>query len=162
MKSFAENCRVRWLPALFLPVLFASAVAGQTNEPNEKLPMVDVVMPLEVYEDGTVKTRVLAGRARIPAAGDIVAVDAKIEFYAPDGTLESRVVSERFRYDRQKGVATSDGRVRYERKGATISGEGFEWHAGEQYVKILNNAKVVFYHREIKGLRSRLKRPEKE
>jgi len=145
-----------------LTVALLLSLFGSATSAEELLPIEDAVMPLEVYDDGTVKTRVSAARARIPAAGDIVAVDAKIEFYRSDGELESRIIAERLRYDRQKGFASSDGHVRYERKGAVITGEGFEWHAEEQLVKILNNAKVVFHHREIKGLSSRLGRHRKE
>lgn len=162
MKSFAKTWMFTCFLRCLLLGLFASVAGGQTNQPIEDLPIEDVVMPVEVYEDGTVKTRILAARAQIPAVGDILAVDAKIEFYAPDGTLESRVLSERFRFDRQKGLATSDGWVRYERKGITITGEGFEWYAEQQYVKILDDAKVAVQRRDIKGLGGRLGRSKKK
>jgi len=158
MKSCVDGLVLRSLSVVLLAAVLASAARGQ----EEELPIEGAVMPLEVYDDGTVKTRVSAARARIPASGDIVAVDAKIEFFHPDGELESRIISERLRYDRQQGVATSDAGVRYERRGVVITGEGFEWRGGEQYVRILNNAKVVFCRREIKGLGSRLGRSAKE
>ena len=95
MKSWID------LPARALvAVLWVAVVSASTAQDDENLPIENVILPVEVYDDGTVKTRFLAGRARIPAAGPIVATDVKIEFYKPDGQLESRVMADRCRSER--------------------------------------------------------------
>jgi len=157
MKSWTNT-----LAGCLVFLLWATAAVAEPKPDEAELPIEDVLLPVELYDDGTVKTQIVAGRARIPAAGDIVATQVKIQFFSPDGELESRVMAERCRYDRQRGRATSDSPVRYERKGAVISGVGFEWHAEEAFVKILDKAKVVFRRGEIEGLRGLGKRPGKD
>ncbi len=83
MKSWAD-IPVRCL----VLVLWAAVAIGADPQAGEDLPIEDVELPIELYDDGTVKTRIRAARAKIPAAGDVIATQVKIEFYTPDGSDE--------------------------------------------------------------------------
>jgi len=111
---------------------------------DEKVtPIEDLRLPLEHYEDGRIKTQLIAGLAKVPPQGDIEASDVRVEFYRENGDSEARMFVEECRYMRTAGMVTSESNVRMEREDIVITGTGLEWNAKEQIVKILDNAKVV-------------------
>ena len=120
------------------PAAIPAASAG-SNAPIQNLRI-----PLEVWEDGKVKTQVVAASAQMPEeGGDVVASQIRIEMYRQNGDLENLVMAENCRYNREKGVATSDANVHVERDGALMTGQGFEWNGSNEVVRIKSNVKVV-------------------
>jgi len=120
----------------------ALTCARPTSAGDDDMPIKDMRLPLERYDDGKIKTQLVAARARVPAEGDIVAKKVRLEFYKDDH-VDAMMVTEECRYDRTKGTATSDSPVRIEQAGVLITGMGFECSVQDQTVKILGNVKVV-------------------
>jgi len=129
-----------WIAALGLAL---AAVGGGVAQ-DEVMPIENLRLPLERYEDGTLKTQVRAGVALVPPEGLIVASNVVVEMFAPDGTLDLRMEAEDCRLDRQQGAADSSSRVRVERGDVTLSGEGFVWSGEKKRVRIKSKARVAF------------------
>lgn len=117
----------------------SGAAPAASNSPVEKLRI-----PLAVWPDGKVKTQVVAARAQMPEeGGDVVASQIRIEMYGQDGEQENLVMAQDCRYNRERGVATSDSKVQVERDGVFMTGKGFEWNASNETVRINDDVKVV-------------------
>ena len=142
-------------PAATVEPVSADLTGSTTNAASgeeEDLPLEHVRLPLENYENGQIKTQVEAQKARIPAAGDIVAVGMVITMYLPDGSIDGQIHADRCRLNRMKGEAWSDSPVRLEKDGIVITGVGFDWKNKNQTITIHDKAKVVFRRSEIKAL----------
>lgn len=101
-------------------------------------------IPLQYWPDGNVKTRLLAGEARMPEGAPVVAKDVRVEMLQPDGeTVLTRIEAEDCTYNKSEGVAESSSRVRVARGDVTIEGVGFKWSAEDQSVSILRDVKVT-------------------
>lgn len=157
-----KSCRSRFL--CILAVLFAATWfvgSGVLAQDGEAMPIENLRLPLEHYEDGTVKTQFKAAFALVPPKGVIVATNVVIELFLPDGTRDAIVEAEDCRYDREGQTVTSDSRIRMERQGVVISGKGFEWLGARERVRILSVARVSFA-RNIAATSNILKRLGKE
>lgn len=106
-------------------------------------PVQGVTLPLELYEDGKIKTKLIAGTAKPPIQGDWEAWAVRIEFYSHEGVVESFMTADDCRYNRESGIARSESNVRLERADIVITGKGFEWSATNQVVKIMSDVKVI-------------------
>ena len=146
MKSSPKVRRLVFAVSLWCVLPLWGALSGD----EKTIPIEDLRLPLEYYEDGKIKTQLIAGLAKVPPRGDIEASDVRVEFYRENGESEARMFAEECRYMRTAAMATSESNVRLEREGIVITGTGLEWRAKEQMVKILDNAKVVL-KRSIKG-----------
>ena len=116
--------------ALCVAACLPSLVQGQ----GTGAPIRNLRIPLEHYEDGKVRTQITAGTAS----------GVKIEMYDRAGGLESSAEAGDCFVDREKESVVSTNTVRVTQKGVSITGTGFEWHAGEQSFKIHSRARVVF------------------
>jgi hypothetical protein len=115
--------------------------------------MIDLSIPLEIWPDGQVKTKVMASSANISERGEISAKGVKIEMYTEVGVLESVILVDSCYVDRENEIMKSDAKIDFERADLKISGIGFEWRGKDQSFKILKKAKVVFRSKSIKGLK---------
>jgi hypothetical protein len=107
----------------------------------------DIRVPLDRYENGKLKSQLVAASADMPLDGDggvILAKGVKVEFFNPDGTVDIVITAEDCAYDRQARSAQSKTHVRVVRKDIEITGTGFEWKDEDQVVRVLSDAKVVF------------------
>jgi len=132
----------------FMVVLALSGGDGLAQD----APLGGLRVPLEIHENGQVKTQIKAEKAAVSPDGAIEATEVRIEMFTEEGELELLVEAESCSVDGGKERVTSDGRVRFEREGLEISGRGFEWQAGSQIFKILNEAKVVFVRDAIENI----------
>lgn len=126
--------------ALCVAACLPSLVQGQ----GTGAPIRNLRIPLEHYEDGKVRTQITAGTATMGENGSVTASDVKIEMYDRAGGLESSAEAGDCFVDREKESVVSTNTVRVTQKGVSITGTGFEWHAGEQSFKIHSRARVVF------------------
>jgi hypothetical protein len=106
-------------------------------------PIQNLRIPLEYYENGKIKTELMADLATVPPKGDIEASNVRLEFHDLLGNIEALMVADDCRYDKSSGVATSESKVRMEKQGTVITGKGFKWNAKEETVTILSDVKVV-------------------
>jgi hypothetical protein len=141
MKLWTRICAAAILPGICSILLCGHAsFAGDTDAIK---PVLGVKLALERYEDGKVKTQLIAGKAKPPINGDWEAWEVKIESYTPTGEIESVMTADDCRYSRETGIVKSESNVRLEKEGILITGKGFEWDAKEQIVRILSDVKVV-------------------
>jgi hypothetical protein len=141
MKLWARLCVSALLSGICCTILCSqTSLAG--DEVTIK-PVSNVTLPLERYEDGKIKTKLIAGTAKPPIQGDWEAWDVRIEFYTPEGVVEAFMTADDCRYNREAGIAKSESKVRVERSDIIITGKGFEWSAKDQVVKILSDVKVT-------------------
>ena len=111
---------------------------------DDVMAVEDLRLPIEHYKDGRIKSQLMAGVAKLPERGDIEAWRVKLELYSKDGKLDTQVLTDECRYNRDKGITTSESNVRIEKSGIVITGTGLEWSTEQQLVKILDNVRVVF------------------
>lgn len=110
---------------------------------DEAMPMDDVRVPLEYYEDGRIKSQLFSDSAKVGPEGDIEALSPRVEFYGKDGDVEILMKAEECRYNRDNRTAVSKSNVRLEKEDTVITGTGLDWDGKEQSVKILDNTRVV-------------------
>jgi len=135
--------------------LVAAGVAGVGSGEEKPMPVRGFRYPVELYKDGRIKTHILAEELTgDPESGEVEAVHVKVEFFTPDGHVDAVLDLERCCYDRDSGRTTSDSRVRLKKGGLLVTGKGMEWHAGEQRIRILQDAKVVL-DRDLRARRRR-------
>jgi len=120
------------------------ALAAGAAAQDDVMPIENLRLPLERYEDGTLKTQVRAGAALVPPEGLIVASNVVVEMFAPDGTLDLRMEAEDCRLDRERGAADSSSAVRVQRGDVKLSGKGFVWSGEKKRVRIKAEARVAF------------------
>jgi hypothetical protein len=106
-------------------------------------PSHDVRLPIEHFEDGSVKTLLTAELATIPPKGEIQAEKVRVEFYDEKGNIVSVMTADKCNFNRVNGMITSDTDVRLENGDDVVTGTGMECNVGERTVKILSNVKVV-------------------
>lgn len=128
---------------LALAIVLAT-VAGRSACAQEVMPIEDLRLPLEHYDDGTLKAQLVAGWAKVPPRGAVEATDVRVELYNRDGSLSGTMQVEHCRYDRDTRRVTSDSKVRLERDSVVITGIGMEWDAEQETVRIRRDPKVVF------------------
>lgn len=121
---------------------------------DDALPIENLRLPLEHYPSGIVRREILAGVARVPPKGAIRAEKVRMVSYDEAGRIDMEVVADACIYDRDKGQARGDTPVRVSGQGFVIQGQGFEWSADTQVVKILSRARVEFSRniKELKGI----------
>lgn len=107
-------------------------------------PMEDLRIPLEHYPTGELKTELFAERAKVPPDGSIMAFGLILRSFMPTGEVEMEIQAEDCVCDRVAQVASSSNHVSLVRGGIRIDGDGFTWSGGEEKLKILKNARVVF------------------
>jgi len=100
-------------------------------------------LPLSWWDNGKLKSQLLADKAKVPDNGAIYASGVTGEFYAVTGELDVTITTDDCTYDRESKLVKSDSRVKIERNDVVITGKGFEWNANEQLVMITNDVKVV-------------------
>jgi LPS export ABC transporter protein LptC len=104
--------------------------------------MKGVRVDIEWYESGKVRSFLVADFARITAEGEIEALNPVVRFLLEDGTVETVLRAEQCRWDKEKGMARSDSRVRMERRDLVITGIGLVFNARNQVVRVLREARV--------------------
>jgi len=122
---------------------------------DETPPIEDLRLPLDHYENGTVKTQLTAAEARVPETGPIVALGVLVEFFGPLGEVESTMTAKDCKYDRERATAHSESDVRVQKDSVVITGTGFRWEMAEEKVWILNNVRVTFGQEFVKTFKEK-------
>ena len=133
---------MRLLISILTCLVMAGAVGAETPL---QLPIRNLRTPLERYEGGALKTRLLAKEASVPMdGGPIVARGVVIERLARDGvTVEVRIEADECTYSRKEQRGTCTGRVSMNAHGVRISGTGLVWTRGDELVIITADACVA-------------------
>jgi len=139
MRLFVDS--LKQAVALLLLVCGTGAVLGQDGD---DWPVHDVTVPLQLYEDGSVRAEIHADAARLPTEGDSEAKGITLSFYDPTGKQDALVKAERCVYNRAEKTVTSEDRVLIEKGNVRVSGKGFSWRANDEKASIHHDVRVEF------------------
>ncbi len=144
---------VAFLAVLSAFGLFMAAFAGDDNVSGQEqvMPIKNLRLPMEYYENGVIKTQLKAGVALVPPHGMITASNVVMEMFFEDGSTNVIMLADSCLYDRAAQSATSDGKIKIIRGNITLTGKGFEWHSDTEKVKVLSDAKIVMLHNPGEG-----------
>ena len=125
--------------------------SGSVEGQDTKSGMKGVRFPLEVYDDGTLKTMVIAGKiGDVMKEGFVEGEDVKFKSFTKEGVLDIVMKADSCRYNKDKGVIKSDSNIVVEKEGVRITGVGFEWASAKEIVEIKSNVRVVFSREVVK------------
>ena len=110
----------------------------------------DVVIPIEFFASGTVKSSISAARAQyFLDSGLIWAEGVVVSQFKPDGvTVEACVEAKSCVVDRKAKTGWAEGAAKITVSGTTVQGEGIYFSFPEEFVKILS--KVVVESTDLK------------
>ena len=129
-------------PEICVGVFFAGAAAAILQAGDEGPKFRDLKLPIERYDDGSVRSQIVAGSAVVPPDGKVTASAVRLEFYGRDGKIEALMTTDSCELDREGGRISSSAEVRLERSGFVLTGSGFEFDARDQLVKVFENVRV--------------------
>lgn len=136
-----------WTSKLALPGMLVAVVllAGSGSAQTEDMPIKDLRLPLERFEDGRIKAQLVAATALVPVSEKkaVTATGVKVEFYKEDGKLDGVLNAEDCEYNRKSGDIHSDKAIYIEREGVTITGKGFDCDTQKQTVNIRSEVRVT-------------------
>jgi len=126
------------------------------------VPAENVVIPVESYPDGSVKTSVFAARAHIFLQdGFVWAEGVEIRQLRKDGTEESRIDADNCLVDRSTKSGWTEGHARAKyRDQAELEGDNVYFSASEEYVKIFTNTVLRAEGRVLNSIRADYDRRE--
>ena len=125
--------------------------AGAQRDDNQTISGFSVP---EYTEDGTLKSRLYGDYAKLQAGGVIEITNLRIEFY--DGeTVSMEITAPRCTYNRERGLAMSQGKVRIERENMIVTGTGFSWSADRGLLRIFQDSAV-----ELAGVQQHMEETE--
>ena len=107
-------------------------------------PAENVSFPLETYPDGTVKSRLRAGRAYMFIdTGFIWGENIRVEQYKQDGkTLEGFLVADNCIVDRNAKSGWVQGNAHMDWDGTSIKGRGIYFSFGREFIKIFSQTEI--------------------
>lgn len=112
---------------------------ARVDEPAE-----DVTIPLDTYEDGSVKMVIVAKKAQVFAGEDFLLVwDVVIRKLDEKGAELSHVEAERCLVDRATKSGWAEGPIKIANEKTTFSGENVYFSSLEGYVMSLTKSKLV-------------------
>lgn len=106
-------------------------------------PAENVTIPVETYDDGSVKVLVCAGKAQyFLAEGLVWAEDVVVKKLAPGGAEEARLEAKNCVVDRNSKSGWAEGAAKVTQGKTTFAGMGVYFTASETYVKVFGDAVV--------------------
>lgn len=121
---------------------------------NINQPAEDVTVPLETFDDGSVKSVVHANRAQyFMKEGLVWAEGVIVKKFKPDGSLDARIDAQSCIIDRFTKSGWSEGPTKVEHKSTVFTGNGVYFSSPEGYVKIVKDSDVVSKDLKFGGMR---------
>ena len=107
-------------------------------------PAENVTFPLETYPDGTVKSRLRAGRAYMFLdTGFIWGENVRVEQYKADGkTVEGFLAADNCIVDRKSKSGWVQGNAQMDWDGTSIKGRGIYFSFGREFIKIFSQTEI--------------------
>lgn len=106
-------------------------------------PAEDVVIPLEYFPDGTVKSRVKAARAQIFTDTDLVwGKNVHVEQYEADGSLKATLDAENCVVDRRTRAGWVEGSAKMVYGKSSVKGRGIYFSLAREYIKIFSQSEI--------------------
>ena len=110
---------------------------------NLEVPAEDVTIPVETFDDGSVKVMIFAKKAQyFLDRGLVWAEDVTVRRFKPDGTLEACIEAKNCVVDRFSKSGWAEGPATVTHGKTTFRGRGIYFSAPEGYVKVLEGTDV--------------------
>jgi len=108
-----------------------------------EVPAEDVTVPIETFEDGSVKVMVSAKKAQyFLDTGLVWAEDVVVRRFKPDGSLDGRIDAKRCVVDRLSKSGWAEGAASVVHGKTTFRGNGVFFSSQDSYVKVFADADV--------------------
>ena len=106
-------------------------------------PADDVTIPVETFDDGSVKVMIFAKKAQyFLDKGLVWAEDVTVRRFKPDGTLEAYIEAKNCVVDRFSKSGWAEGPASVVHGKTTFRGKGVYFSSPEAYVKVLESSEV--------------------
>ena len=131
-----------------LRVAYSNCVANLTA------PADDVTVPIETFEDGSVKAIVHAKRAQyFHDHGLVWGEDVVLKRFKEDGTLDGRIDAKSCVVDRFSKSGWAEGPAKVEHGKTVCRGKGVYVSSPEAYVKVFEDTEIVSQDLKFGGVR---------
>jgi lipopolysaccharide export system protein LptC len=133
---------VLYIAAFAFSCILCGIVVGQEGQ---AIGLKGLKVPMEFYPDGTLKALLKAETSTVDAAGEqIRGENLRYETYTSAGTTDIVIAAESCLYNKSKGYAESDGRVRLEKGDVVITGKGFTLDSTKEIISLHSEVVVEF------------------
>ena len=110
---------------------------------NLQTPADDVTIPVETFDDGSVKVMIFAKKAQyFLDKGLVWAEGVIVRRFKPDGTLSARIEAQNCVVDRFSKSGWAEGPALVVHGKTTFRGKGVYFSSPEAYVKVLESSEV--------------------
>ena len=110
-------------------------------------PAENVVIPLETFPNGKVKSRVTAARAQIfPDSGLVWGEDVRVEQFRADGRLQASLDAESCVVDRKTKTGWVEGRAQMVYGDSSVKGRGVYFSLTREFIKIFSQSEIRTGH----------------
>ena len=110
---------------------------------NLQVPAEDVTIPVETFDDGSVKVMIFAKKAQyFLDKGLVWAEDVTVRRFKPDGTLEAKIEAKNCVVDRFSKSGWAEGLATVTHGKTVFKGEGVYFSSPEGYVKVVERTDV--------------------
>ena len=117
-------------------------------------PAIDVAIPVETFDDGSVKTSIKAARAQyFVETGLVWAEGVEVCQFDENGALVTKIEAERCVVDRESKSGWAPGRAKAEYGKTVVEGDDVYFSFPEQYVMIFSKAGVTSTDIKLKGVK---------
>lgn len=117
-------------------------------------PAEDVTVPVETFDDGSVKVMVFAKKAQyFLEKGLVWAEGVEIKKFKPDGTLDGRISAKNCVVDRFTKSGWAEGTATVVHGKTTFRGRGVYFSSPESYVKVFEEADIESKDLKFGGVR---------
>ncbi len=110
-------------------------------------PAENVLIPLERFPDGRVKSRVTAARAYVfPDTGLVWGETIRVEQYKPDGSLYASLDAENCVVDRKSKSGWVEGAASMVYGDSSVKGRGIYFSLSREFIKIFSQSEIRTGH----------------
>ena len=121
---------------------------------NLQTPAEDVTVPVEVFEDGSVKLVIHARKAQyFLESGLVWAEDVQVKKYKQDGTLDAQIEAKNCVVDRFSKSGWAEGSATLSHGKTVFNGRGIYFSSPESYVKVFEDSFINSKDLKFGGLR---------
>ena len=119
-----------------------------------EVPAENVTVPVETFEDGSVKVVISAEKAQyVLDSGLVWAEDVTVKKFKRDGTLDGQIDAKSCVVDRYSKSGWAEGPATVVHDKTTFKGRGVYFSSPESYVKVLEDAEIDSKDLKFGGLR---------
>lgn len=119
-----------------------------------RTPAENVTVPVENFEDGSVKTSIFAEKAQFFVDDALVwGEGVVVTHFSEDGEEVVRLTAQNCVVDRKSKCGWAEGHARLTHGGTTVEGDGVYFSIEEEYVIIAENSKIATTDLKLGGLK---------